>query len=172
MPYCESLNGRGNALIKRYVSSGGKYLGLCAGGYYGSARCEFEVGHSGMEVVGSRELAFFPGIARGCAFHGFVYGSEAGTRAAKLNVRRECFTGGKVPNEFRGYYNGGCVFVSAGSPSMKEKGIEVLATFVDNVEVDAQEDDPAAAVYCKVDAGAAILTSTHPESVCPKYCEG
>ncbi len=169
LPYCESLNGPGNALIKQYISSGGKYLGLCAGGYYGSARCEFEIGRQGMEVVGDRQLAFFPGTARGCAFSGFIYDSEAGTRPAKLRVRREGFTGGKIPTEFRSYYNGGCVFVSADSRSMKERGVEVLASFTEAVEVDSGEGEPAAVVYCKVGEGAAVLTSTHPESVCPTW---
>src|SRR5271168_1619470 len=54
--YCRSLNGDGNARIAQFVRRGGAYLGLCAGGYYGSQRCEFEVGDKHMEVVGSREL--------------------------------------------------------------------------------------------------------------------
>ena len=70
--YCRTLNGEGNRRISRYVNAGGSYLGFCAGGYYGSAKCEFEVGKKGMEVVGDRELAFFPGICKGLAFPGFV----------------------------------------------------------------------------------------------------
>jgi glutamine amidotransferase-like uncharacterized protein len=52
-----------------FVQSGGAYLGLCAGAYYATARVVFEPG-TPMEVVGDRELAFFPGIGRGCAFPG------------------------------------------------------------------------------------------------------
>ena len=72
LPYCELLNGRGNRRIRDYVERGGSFLGLCAGGYYGSSRCEFEVGRR-LEVCGERELGFFPGIARGAAFDGFLY---------------------------------------------------------------------------------------------------
>src|ERR1700722_16034057 len=56
--YCRTLNGEGNRRITQYVNRGGCYLGFCAGGYYGSARCEFEVDDKEMAVVGDRELAF------------------------------------------------------------------------------------------------------------------
>ena len=160
--YCRTLNGEGNRRIKQYVQMGGKYLGLCAGGYYGCAKCEFEVGKRGMEVVGDRELGFFPGTCRGLAFPGFVYHSEAGTRAAELMVKKEALVaeGGAVPETFRAYYNGGGVFVDAAS----YKGVEVLASFTEKLEVDAGEGN-AAIIYCRVGDGAAVLTGPHPEYV-------
>lgn len=72
------------------MEDGGSYLGLCAGGYYGSARCEFEVGNAGMEVIGPRELAFYPGACRGSVFPGFVYNSEEGAVAAHLIIDEVC----------------------------------------------------------------------------------
>ena len=160
LPYCRTLNGAGNRRISQYVESGGLYLGLCAGGYYASQRCEFEVGSKSMEVVGSRELGFYPGICRGCAFSGFVYHSERGTKAATIRVSKTALTKGSIPTEFRAYYNGGGVFVDA--PKYLDKGVEILASFVDDLSVDAGEGS-AAVVYCKVGDGAAILTSNHPE---------
>lgn len=63
IPYCQSLNGSANAAISSWIRHrGGKYLGFCAGGYYGSKRCEFEIGDKFLEVTGNRELAFFPGF--------------------------------------------------------------------------------------------------------------
>ena len=82
-PYCALLNGQGNARIRSFVAGGGRFIGICAGAYYGSARCEFELGTE-LEIAGARELAFFPGIARGAAFPGFVYAKETGSRAAEL----------------------------------------------------------------------------------------
>jgi len=38
------LKFKGNKLIREYVEQGGMYLGLCAGGYYGAQKVEFEVG--------------------------------------------------------------------------------------------------------------------------------
>lgn len=159
--YSRTLNGAGNRLIKQYVQMGGKYLGLCAGGYYGSARCEFEIGKQGMEVVGDRELAFFPGTCRGLAFPGFQYHSEAGTRAAQLKVHQDNFSM-PVPQGLRAYYNGGGVFVDA--ETYAGKGIEVLASYTEILAVDAGVS-PAAVVYCKVGEGGAILTGPHPECV-------
>lgn len=162
--YCRKLNGEGNRRISQYVERGGLYLGFCAGGYYGSKRCEFEVGDKKMEVVGNRELAFFPGICRGCAFSGFVYHREAGARATQIRVSKTALTKGSVPDVFRTYYNGGGVFVDA--PKYEDEGVEVIADYTERLDVDAGEGS-ACVVYCKVGDGAAVLTSTHPEYVAP-----
>ncbi|KAL8658497.1 MAG: hypothetical protein Q9226_000950 [Calogaya cf. arnoldii] len=158
--YCRTLNGEGNRRISQYVERGGLYLGLCAGGYYGSKRCEFEVGKKAMEVVGNRELAFFPGTCRGCAFSGFVYHSEEGTRAVELRITKTALPKSTVPEVFLSYYNGGGVFVDA--PKFTNQGVEVLASFTEDLDVAAGEGS-ASMVYCKVGDGAAVLTSTHPE---------
>ncbi|CAG8155375.1 unnamed protein product [Penicillium salamii] len=160
MGYCRTLNGAGNRRITQFVRNGGRYLGLCAGGYYGCKSCEFEVGDKKMEVIGDRELAFFPGICRGGAFPGFVYHSEAGARAASIDVVKESLDPGAVPGTFRSYYNGGGVFVDA--PLLADKGVEVLANYNEKLNVDAGEGS-AAVVYCKVGSGAAVLTGPHPE---------
>ncbi|KAK0615667.1 biotin-protein ligase [Bombardia bombarda] len=159
--YCRVLNGPGNRSIAQFVRRGGAYLGFCAGGYYGSQKCEFEVGNREMEVVGSRELAFFPGTCRGGAFAGFAYNSERGTRAARIAVRKEAFAGvGALPDVFRCYYNGGGVFVDA--EKMDSSVVEVLAEYEDDLAVESG-DVKAAVVYCKVGDGAAIVTGPHPE---------
>lgn len=158
MPYCHSLNGSPNAAISSWIRyRGGKYLGLCAGGYYGSKRCEFEIGDKYLEVVGSRELGFFPGTCRGAAFEGFVYDKEDGAKAASLKIE-SALPG--VEGDVKTYCNGGGIFVDA--DLMTDKGVEVLARFTDKVKV---EGGDAAAVYCKVGNGAAILTGVHPEYI-------
>ena len=48
---------------------GGAYLGLCAGAYYGCSPVVFEPG-SALQVVGDRELRFFPGTGEGAAYAG------------------------------------------------------------------------------------------------------
>jgi biotin---protein ligase len=159
MGYCEVLNGHGNRLISQFVQRGGAYLGFCAGGYYGSKMCEFEVGNKRLEVVGSRELGFFPGTCRGCAFRGFVYNSEAGARAVNVKVNRTPLTGG-VPETFKSYYNGGGVFVDA--ETYKEQGVEILATYEEKLAVEGGQG-PAAIVYRKVGSGSVMLTGIHPE---------
>ncbi|ORY61435.1 biotin-protein ligase [Pseudomassariella vexata] len=157
--YCRVLNGAGNILISQYVRRGGAYLGFCAGGYYGSTKCEFEVGNKPMEVVGSRELAFFPGTCRGAAFQGFQYQSEKGARAVKLIVKKDAFkSAGVVPDEVTSYYNGGGVFVPFGDA----RDYEVLASYASPPNVDGGDENPAL-VMCKVGMGSALLTGPHPE---------
>ena len=160
--YCKTLNGAGNRRIRQFVENGGIYIGFCAGGYYGTKRCEFEVGNKILEVIGDRELGFYPGTSRGCAFPGFVYHSEKGARATELKVDKTVMSSGSIPNLFKSYYNGGGVFVDA--PKYQNQGVEVLASYVDPISVDAGEGS-AAIVYCKVGKGAALLTGPHPEFV-------
>ena len=161
MGYCSVLNGAGNRKIEHFVQQGGAYIGFCAGGYYGSSKCEFEVGDKDMQVIGDRELAFFPGTCRGCAFKGYKYDSEAGARAVHLKVNDAGFLG-NAPEAFRSYYNGGGLFVDA--PKFRENGVEVLASYTENLDIDSGEGT-AAIVYCKVGSGAAMLTGPHPEWV-------
>ncbi|KAK7705603.1 biotin holocarboxylase synthetase [Diaporthe eres] len=162
--YCRVLNGPGNRIITDFVRRlGGAYLGFCAGGYYGCARCEFEVGHPdrAMEVIGSRELKFFPGTCRGGAFKGFKYASESGARSVRVRVHKDALAGaGESPETFRSYYNGGGVFVDAAE--MKDEGVEVLASFEDDLDVDGGAGK-AAVVYRKIGNGGVILTGPHPE---------
>ncbi len=161
--YCETLNGNGNRRIRQYVERGGLFLGFCAGAYYGSQRCEFEKGNKPLEVIGDRELAFYPGICRGLAYPGFVYGSEAGARAVGLNIQKEYLKKGSAPEFFRCYYNGGGVFVDA--PKLKDRGIEILSNYTQESDIVHSDQDSAAVVYCKVEKGAAILSCPHPEYV-------
>lgn len=157
--YCRVFDGPGNRRIADYVRRGGAYLGLCAGGYYGSARCEFEVGHRPLEVIGSRELAFFPGTCRGAAFSGFQYHSEQGARAALLRVATTAF-GERVPERFVSYFNGGGVFVNASK--LGARHVETLAFYGEQLDVDGG-DDNAAVVLCHVGDGKAVLCGPHPE---------
>ena len=160
--YCRTLNGAGNRRIRQFVENGGIYIGFCAGGYYGSRRCEFEVGNKLLEVIGDRELAFYPGVNRGCAFTGFVYHSEKGAKATELKVDKTVLSSGAIPNVFKSYYNGGGVFVDA--TKYKNRGVEVLASYVEPIAIDSGEGT-AAIVHCKVGKGAALLTGPHPEFV-------
>ncbi|KAI5292790.1 biotin holocarboxylase synthetase [Ascosphaera acerosa] len=168
LPYCELLNGAGTRRITQYVKKGGAVLAFCAGAYFASARCEFEVDDEKMRVVGDRELALFPGVCRGTAFKGFSYGSVAGARAVALAVHAGAGSAGLdpavAPEGFKCYYNGGGVFVDASAARMREMGVEVLASYVDKLAVDGGEaGSKAAAVFRRIEQGAALLVATHPE---------
>jgi biotin---protein ligase len=165
LAYCRLFNGAGNRRIKQYVQNGGKYIGLCAGGYYASSKCEFMQGDRVMEVVGDRELKFFPGICRGLAFNGFKYQSEAGARAVNLEVNQSAFKDIVSSNEplaqsVLSYYNGGGVFVDAS----RYEDVEILASYSGKLDTDPGEGK-AAVIYRKFGQGAVLLTGPHPEFV-------
>lgn len=157
--YCRVLNGEGNRRIGDYVGRGGSYLGLCAGGYYGSGRCEFEAGNKPLEVIGNRELAFFPGTCRGATFSGFEYKSERGARAVSISINKGAFEE-NLEAHTTSYFNGGGVFVDA--QSINPDNVEVLATYDEPMDVDGG-DGKAAIIICKVGSGKAMLTGPHPE---------
>jgi glutamine amidotransferase-like uncharacterized protein len=86
LPYVKKLQGKGNRNIFDFVRNGGSYLGICAGAYYGCSLVQFAQGDPLLEVVGPRELAFFPGVSQGPVFAGFDYASCAGAKAADIQL--------------------------------------------------------------------------------------
>ncbi|KAI7863662.1 biotin-protein ligase, partial [Spinellus fusiger] len=149
LPYCQDLNGDTNARIRRYVTGGGRYLGLCAGAYYASQCIEFQKG-TPLEVTGTRELNFYPGMSRGTMYPGFVYNSEQGARVVSVKTPL-------MKDALKVYYNGGGYFVE---PSRYDS-VQVLAYY--NEEGLSKEDSTAAAVYCSVGQGNAVLMGVHAE---------
>lgn len=148
LPYCRDLNGKGNARISRYVRQGGRFMGLCAGAYYGCASIIFEE-NTPIEVSGPRELAFLQVLARGCVFKGFEYGTNKGARAAKVSTDI---------GQFTTFYNGGCLFDG------DESQMEVLARYSDPIDCAYSGHDlPPAVVRKKFGSGWVVLSGVHLE---------
>lgn len=147
-PYCQDLDGQGTTKIKDYVHGGGHYVGFCAGAYFASKNIEFEKGKE-LEVVGQRELGFYPGISRGTMFPGFVYNSEKGARAVSILHQKQ---------SFKAYYNGGGYFVRP----QEHDQVKVVCTYQDS-GLCQDEDEVAAGVQCRVGSGSALLFGFHPE---------
>lgn len=151
IPYTEKLNGEGNKIIKKYVESGGSYLGFCAGAYYGSNFVEFDK-NGELEVLGERELAFFPDKSVGPILAKYDYKTNSGARAAllKLNMPDD--------NDFTNisvYYNGGGYFYNADS----YKDVNVLAYY----HIEKDNNYLPAIVEIKCNKGIAILSGVHFE---------
>ena len=144
-PYDRKLKGIGCSNIREFVRNGGTYIGICAGGYFGCKKVEFALG-TDLEVNEGRELAFFPGIARGPMLKPYVYDSEEGASAACV---RSLIDG----NIFYSYHNGGSTFVLDG---VDLTNITVLAEY-------ANADNAPAVVKCKYGKGEAILSGIHYE---------
>ena len=146
IPYTQKLNGKGNEKISSYVKNGGNFLGICAGGYYGANNIEFAKGTE-LEVIGKRELSFYPGKAIGPILANYVYNSHEGARAARLKWHQSNLPIVTV------YYNGGGYF----SESNKYNNVTVLAQYEDHPK------KPAAIVKMKIGNGTAILSGVHFE---------
>jgi glutamine amidotransferase-like uncharacterized protein len=144
LPYVRKLNGEGNSIIKNYVENGGKYLGICAGAYYGSNYVEFDKFGS-MQVLGDRELSFFPDKAIGPVLAKFDYYSHSGVRAASVNTEFNEIDNVKL------YYNGGGYFNNAQSYS----NIKIVGTY--------EVNNLAAIIAIEQQKGKVILSGVHFE---------
>ena len=140
LPYAKKLNGLGNQVIKDYVKNGGSLLGICAGAYYSSGFVEFDMGGE-LEVVGPRELQFFPGKAIGPALAKYEYKNNSGARAANIKIDNK---------NVRIYFNGGAYFDNAD----KMTNILVIGTY---------DINKPAIIYTKYGTGNVVLSGVHFE---------
>jgi glutamine amidotransferase-like uncharacterized protein len=144
VPYGKKLHGIGCQKIRDFVKNGGKYLGICAGSYFGGRRVEFAMG-TDSEIVVQHELEFFPGTVSGPFLKPYVVNSNAGACAAKIKVDA-------LNTSFFSYYNGGGVFIDA----EKLPNIDIIGTYEDR-------ENLAAIILCNIGRGIAILSSVHFE---------
>lgn len=147
LPWCAKLNGLGNRQIVRYVKEGGAFLGICAGSYFAGSRVEFALG-TPLEVLGGRELAFYPGTVRGPVLAPYDYASSRGARAARIT----CLERPLLHSDFRVYYNGGGYFAGA----KDFPNVTVLAAY-------GSIHCHPCIVECRPGLGKAILSAVHFE---------
>lgn len=147
--YMHVLNGDGNQKIRSYIEHGGAFLGICAGGYYGGNFVDFAKG-TDLEVLGKRELSFFPGTVRGPILADYDYKSLSGARAAKIMLQDSSPL--QELSHCMVYYNGGGYFVDAD----KKNNTTILACY-------DTEGQKAAIIECQIGSGTAILSGVHFE---------
>ncbi|WP_341747593.1 BPL-N domain-containing protein [Candidatus Tisiphia endosymbiont of Dascillus cervinus] len=148
--YAKQLNGKGNKAIKDYVEIGGNYLGICAGAYYGSGFVEFDKDGS-LEILGERELAFFPNKTIGPVLAKYNYENNSGVRAALIKL---AIDDNSLSKKIMIYYNGGPYFVD----TQLYKNINTLAyyQFLDQSVLPA-------VLKIKYNKGNVILSAVHFE---------
>eukprot|EP00833_Pecoramyces_ruminatium_P012194 jgi/Orpsp1_1/1186226/evm.model.d7180000049065.1 len=154
LPYVNKLGNKGMERIRNYVNEkGGKYLGICAGAYFGSSSIEFEMNRPDYKVEGQRELRFFKGIAKGSAISSFYYGSEKGALAPKIFL--------PFMNKYVNiYFNGGCFFDIDESKNISEH-LNILGRYTSKC-FDGTFNRPAI-IEVENGKGKAILSGIHFE---------
>ena len=175
LPYCQALNGSGNAKILEYVHNGGSYLGICAGAYYACSRIEFDKDNPPMSVCGNRELSFFPGLGRGPVYPGFSYTDRSGVRSVPISVcpnftfasQLEPWTKSLMNKELYTYFNGGCEFVHQ---SGSGDGSPATVACYTQLPPSSQPMPSVAVVLSQCGSGRALLTGVHLE-VSPEELE-
>lgn len=146
LEFVRLLNGGTIQKIQEFVKSGGSYMGICGGAYFASGRVEFEPG-SPMAVVGSRELAFYPGTAFGSAYKPFTYSLED-MRAAAITMKIY-ETPGRIA---RFYHMGGCVF---DHNEVAKYGWDTVASYADV--------NGSAIIGARIGRGKVLLSCPHIE---------
>ncbi|THD23178.1 Biotin-protein ligase [Fasciola hepatica] len=146
--YLSSLRSEGCAVVRNYISSGGRYLGLCAGAYFASKRCVFDE-HGPNEVVGDRPIGLFFGDAVGPYAPGFQYSSEEGSHAVPVVRCTSEMMYSDIPNALC-YINGGCAFRSTDW------------THADVLYCYGNSNDPAI-IASRLGGGIGVLSGVHLE---------
>ena len=142
--YCEKLNGQGNRLIRNYVESGGRYLGICAGAYYAAKALDW---HDG-EIAGPRELALIDTIATGPILD-FVDYDASWYEAVDLAWQGQTFK----------------TLYGAGPRFTQLQGADIIATY-------ATLDHAPAVIGHAIGRGYAVLSSPHIEIYGDRFATG
>jgi biotin--protein ligase len=154
LPYVNKLGSKGMERIRNYVNDkGGKYLGICAGAYFGSSYIEFEMNRPDYKVEGPRELRFFKGTAKGSALSTYYYGSEKGALSPKIHLPF-------MNKNVNFYFNGGCFFDINENEKLKE-GLNILGRYTSKC-FDGTFNRPAV-IEVENGKGKAILSGIHFE---------
>jgi len=154
LPYVNKLGSKGMERIRNYVNDkGGKYLGICAGAYFGSSYIEFEMDRPDYKVEGPRELKFFKGTAKGSALSTFYYQSEKGALAPKIQLPFN-------NKDVNVYFNGGCFFDIDESKPLPE-GLNILGRYTSKCYDDTI--NRPAILEIENGKGKAILSGVHFE---------
>ena len=118
--YMKSLTEIGMAKIKRFVESGGNYLGICAGAYFACNYVEFDL-NGKLEVIGERYLKFFNGKSIGPLNKHFIYNSDDEALAIGIKIN---------DNLNYVFLNGGCQFVPYDDDDSNEN-YKIIAHYCD-----------------------------------------
>lgn len=140
--------------IQEFVYNGGRYLGICAGGYFGSRLVRFGIGH-GNVLLSARRLQFFKGEAIGPALGSAPYEFSSLEHCKVMSMIACC---NHLEPLSWAYYNAGCYFED--TPTEAGPEWKPLLSYA-GCSKDFKER--YAAVECWPKNGYALLCGIHPE---------
>lgn len=156
MGYLKMLGEQGCEEIKKYVHSGGIYLGICAGAYFAADYIEFDL-NGPIEVKGERMLKFFKGKATGPINKAFKYNTESEAMAIEIKLTNEESGTEKRSNSHYYYLNGGCNFKPYDE---NDKNLIIIARYTKDC---LNSENEAAIVECNYGLGKCLLSGLHIE---------
>ena len=154
LPYCKKLNGKGNASIRKFVETGGTYLGICAGAYYGAQSIRFNPDTKDA-IIEERELSFFQGCASGSIYElAEPYKKHCLKCAKVVKIALKQYEQCDNSEIYHILYWGGPKFEA----NNNEGDFEVIARYLD-----LPRPNNIAVTKIRVGKGIAILCGLHPE---------
>jgi glutamine amidotransferase-like uncharacterized protein len=148
--YLECLGEHGCLEIRKFVQSGGFYLGICAGAYFASNYIEFDL-NGELEVKGERFLKLFNGKAIG-PLNKFQYvDNDNYSIAARILLN-------DIDLNLYQYLNGGCYFEPF------DLNYKQIACYQHSTKITSlNEDKKIAILECNVEKGIVLLSGVHFE---------
>ena len=140
---CEKLTSKDLNALKKYVASGGSYLGICSGAYFASGSIKWAEHYPDFSIIEKRALCFHKGCATGPIP---TYCKEPDQPL----FDSACTLSNENGEIFKALYRSGPVFEEG-------YGEKVLYRYED------VEDKPAAIIHLNVGKGNVILMSPHLE---------
>jgi glutamine amidotransferase-like uncharacterized protein len=141
--FYEKLKGQGNNIIKKFISNGGLYYGICAGAYYACTHIQFNA--KNYQLTSTDTLGLVPTVALGSikelCFNNLYNNDALSSNACSLKLNN-----GMLHNCF---YSGGPIFLN--------NNLESLATY------NTLHGQQNAVVSHNYNKGKLILIATHPE---------
>jgi biotin--protein ligase len=158
--YHQTLSGEPVEEIRRWVLNGGRYWGICAGGYFGTSWVDLGIG-GGNRVESPRQMQLFPGKAIGPSLGNVPYDylSQKDCGLTPIKVSPLLCEGDKS-DLLWAYYNTGCSFKEEASVSISTQiPIQELGWYTDP----RASGHPCAIVESFPGKGYALLCGIHPE---------
>lgn len=162
----------GDEAIRQFVSSGGGYVGLCAGAYWAVNTVSFATVATGGRgsfntAADYRQYPYDVGLFNGSAVGPFGWtpwagGTQLNFEPARINVSNPVMAAAKLPTKTRFVYGGGPVFRPSGGMSDYQVWATAIAPPGTRPRVATGRGEPTV-VRFSYGAGPVVLFSYHPD---------